>query len=113
MGDHQHSILVIDENTDIRELLDLKGERRVLLFDLGKVSTQSLNQLLNHSLTDFTILAIEDESRPLRPELSDIFPIVFRDEEDEEITTNSMPGSIPFNVEKFQSAVEANFAHSG
>ena len=45
-----HSILIIDEQSDIKELMALKGERRVLLFDLGRVSTQALNQLLNHQL---------------------------------------------------------------
>ena len=58
INDNQSTILIIDQNTDIQELISLKGERRVLLFDLGKVTTHSLNQLLNHSLSELTLLAI-------------------------------------------------------
>jgi len=46
----RHSIMVIDEQSDVKELLSFKGERRVLLFDLGKISIQALNQLLNNDL---------------------------------------------------------------
>ena len=84
----------------------------MLLFDLGKVNTQALNQLLNHTLHDLTLLAVEDDSRPLRPELSDLFPLVFRDDEDEELASSSLPAMMTFDKEKFQSIVETNLAHS-
>ena len=58
INDTHHTILVVDENSDIKELLTLKGERRVLLFDLGKIGTQALNQLLNHQLHELTLLAV-------------------------------------------------------
>jgi len=54
----RHSIMVIDEQSDVKELLSFKGERRVLLFDLGKISIQALNQLLNHDLNELTLLAV-------------------------------------------------------
>jgi hypothetical protein len=41
-------------------LLSSKGEKRVLLFDLGKTGTQGMNFLLNNSLAGITILAVED-----------------------------------------------------
>lgn len=41
-------------------LSNSKGERRVLLFDLGKIGTLGVNFLLNNSLAGITILAVED-----------------------------------------------------
>jgi hypothetical protein len=66
MKDNQASVFVIDPESKMDELLNIKGERRVLLFDLGKIGTQGVNFLLNNSFNGIAIFAVEDESRPLR-----------------------------------------------
>lgn len=60
LKDTQASVYVVDPESKIDEVLSSKGERRVLLFDLGKVGTQGVNFLLNNSLTGITIFAVED-----------------------------------------------------
>jgi hypothetical protein len=85
----------------------------MLLFDLGKTGTQGINYLLNNPLNGVTLLAVEDQARPLRSELSDLFPLVFMDEDStqSDLVTHP-PSSVNFDKERFQGCVAANFALS-
>lgn len=58
LRDNQASVFAIDPETKIEEVLASKGERRVLLFDLGKIGTQGVNYLLNNPLSGITLLAV-------------------------------------------------------
>ena len=58
LRESQASVFAIDPDTKIDELLVSKGERRILLFDLGKIGTQGVNYLLNTTLAGITILAV-------------------------------------------------------
>ena len=51
-------MFAIDPETKIDDVFISKGERRILLFDLGKVGTQGVNFLLNNSLSGITIFAV-------------------------------------------------------
>lgn len=109
-------VYIIDGLSRIEDIFAGKSEgKRLLLFDLGNLSNQSLNHLLNHPLEDTTLFLVEDAARPLRPELSDLFPLVFHDEGNEEqMELLAEKGRVDekFDREKFQDAVAINFGQT-
>lgn len=76
-------VFIIDSLSNMEEIIKIIGERKkALIFDLSSVSNQGLNYLLNNPLVQMSWVVVESKEKPLRAELSDLFPLIFYDEED-------------------------------
>ena len=59
MNEGQTHIFVVDAHSSMHDILGNGTEnKRILIFDLGALSNQALNFLLNHSLTNTSLLVV-------------------------------------------------------
>ena len=73
-------IYVVDQNINIEEILATKNDyQRILLYDVDKLSIDSVNKILNSNFqtTSVSFLGIQNPKSPIQPHIADLFSMAF------------------------------------